>query len=239
MDPRESALRGASDEALLTRAIEEARVLVTRDIGLGGLALRRLEQGVSLGVVLVRLPAEMASGDAAAMVDAALLLADLPNDGLGVFAVISLNKVRVRIVVRRAPTEQRPVNAFRPGDTGGPTAGYGHPRCWLPEGSPGFTTAGAKGDALGVVRVDLPQELIALLGESPERVADEARKALVLYLLRMGKLSQGKAGEFLGLDRWGVLDLMAEHHIESGPATIEELEREVEQVDRFVRESGQ
>ncbi len=105
LDPRESALRGASDEALLTRAIEEARVLVTRDIGLGGLALRRLEQGVSLGVVLVRLPAEMASGDAAATVDAALLLADLPNDGLGVFAVISLNKVRVRIVVRRAPTE--------------------------------------------------------------------------------------------------------------------------------------
>ena len=105
LDPRESALRGASDEALLTRAIEEARVLVTRDIGLGGLALRRLEQGVSLGVVLVRLPAEMASGDAAATVDAALLLADLPNDGLGVFAVISPNKVRVRIVVRRAPTE--------------------------------------------------------------------------------------------------------------------------------------
>ena len=105
LDPRESALRGAGDEALLTRAIEEARVLVTRDIGLGGLALRRLEQGVSLGVVLVRLPAEMASGDAAATVDAALLLADLPNDGLGVFAVISLNKVRVRIVVRRAPTE--------------------------------------------------------------------------------------------------------------------------------------
>ena len=105
LDPRESVLRGASDEALLTRAIEEARVLVTRDIGLGGLALRRLEQGVSLGVVLVRLPAEMASGDAAATVDAALLLADLPNDGLGVFAVISLNKVRVRIVVRRAPTE--------------------------------------------------------------------------------------------------------------------------------------
>ena len=105
LDPRESALRGASDEALLTRAIEEARVLVTRDIGLGGLALRRLEQGVSLGVVLVRLPAEMASEDAAATVDAALLLADLPNDGLGVFAVISLNKVRVRIVVRRAPTE--------------------------------------------------------------------------------------------------------------------------------------
>ncbi len=105
LDPRESVLRGASDEALLTRAIEEARVLVTRDIGLGGLALRRLEQGVSLGVVLVRLPAEMTSEDAAATVDAALLLADLPNDGLGVFAVISLNKVRVRIVVRRAPTE--------------------------------------------------------------------------------------------------------------------------------------
>ena len=72
---------------------------------------------------------------------------------------------------------------------------------------------------MGVVRVDLPQELIALLGESPERVADAARKALVRYLLRVGKLSQGKAGELLGVDRWGVLDLMVEHDIQSGPAT--------------------
>ena len=105
LDPRESALRGASDEALLARAIEEARVLVTRDVGLGSLALRSLEQGVRLGVVLIRLPAEMASRDAAETVEAALLLADLPSDGLGVFAVISLNKVRVRLVVRRAPSE--------------------------------------------------------------------------------------------------------------------------------------
>ncbi len=105
LDPRESALRGASDEALLARAIEEARVLVTRDIGLGSLALRSLEQGVSLGVVLIRLPAAMASTDTAATVEAALLLADLPSDGLGVFAVISPNKVRVRLVVRRAPSE--------------------------------------------------------------------------------------------------------------------------------------
>ena len=54
--------------------------------------------------------------------------------------------------------------------------------------------------AVGVVKMDLPQELIALVGDSPERVAVEARRALVLELLRMGKISQGKAGEFLGLD---------------------------------------
>ena len=93
--------------------------------------------------------------------------------------------------------------------------------------------------ATDVVKMDLPQELIALVGDSPERVAVEARKALVLEVLRMGKISQGKAGEFLGLDRWGVLDLMAEHNIGSGPATIEVLEREVDQVDRFMRERGE
>ena len=54
VDPHESAPRGASDEALLARAIAEDRVLGTRVIALGGLALRGLEQGVSLGVVLVR-----------------------------------------------------------------------------------------------------------------------------------------------------------------------------------------
>lgn len=65
---------------------------MTRDIGRGGLALRSLDQGVSLRAVLVRLPAEIAS-EHAATVDAALLLAALPHDALGVFAVIALNKL--------------------------------------------------------------------------------------------------------------------------------------------------
>ena len=48
-------------------------------------------------------------------------------------------------------------------------------------------------------------------------------------MLRMGKLSQGKVGEFLALIG-GVLDLRAEHDVQSGPATIEELDREIDRV---------
>ena len=60
---------------------------MTSDVGASPFAV--LDQGVSLRVVLVRLPAEIAS-EHAATVDAALLLAALPHDALGVFAVIAL-----------------------------------------------------------------------------------------------------------------------------------------------------
>lgn len=74
--------------------------------------------------------------------------------------------------------------------------------------------------------VDLPEELVDLLG-SPEAAAAKAREALVLGLLREGRLSQGRAARLLGLTRWDILDLMAAHAIPSGPETAEEMEHEI------------
>ena len=79
--------------------------------------------------------------------------------------------------------------------------------------------------------VELPEELVALLG-SPEAAAAKARQALVLALLREARLSQGQAARLLGLDRWQMLDLMAEHQIPAGPETAEEMRSEIEQPGR-------
>ena len=84
--------------------------------------------------------------------------------------------------------------------------------------------------------LDLPEELIALLG-SPEAAAARAREALVLDLLREARISQGKAARLLGITRWDILDLTARHQIPSGPETPEELEQEIEALEHYGRDN--
>jgi predicted HTH domain antitoxin len=84
--------------------------------------------------------------------------------------------------------------------------------------------------------MELPEELVALLG-SPETVVAKAKEALVLQLLREGRISQGKAARLLGLTRWEVLDLMAQYRVPSGPETAKEMRQEVEDLRRYVRGS--
>lgn len=48
------------------------------------------------------------------------------------------------------------------------------------------------------VRITLPDEVLDALGEDPER---ETLEALLLHLIRREKISVGRAGEALGLDK--------------------------------------
>lgn len=48
------------------------------------------------------------------------------------------------------------------------------------------------------VRITLPDEMIEALGDDPER---EALEALLLHLVRRERISVGRAGELLGLDK--------------------------------------
>ena len=75
--------------------------------------------------------------------------------------------------------------------------------------------------------LELPDELLDLLG-SPEVVAVKVREALVLDLLRDGRISQGQAARLLGITRWDVLDLMAQHGVPSGPESAEEMRQEID-----------
>jgi predicted HTH domain antitoxin len=90
--------------------------------------------------------------------------------------------------------------------------------------------------ATRVLELELPEEVIGLLG-APGEASAKATEAIVLELLREARISQGKAAELLGITRWEMLDLMAHHRIESGPATAEEMQQEIDAMRRFVGRS--
>ncbi len=78
------------------------------------------------------------------------------------------------------------------------------------------------------IRVELPEDVATLLGPTDEAASLEARRAIVLELLRQGKLSQGAAARVLRLTRHDIVDLMAEHDVPSGPSTATEALQDIE-----------
>ncbi|HEX5502294.1 MAG TPA: UPF0175 family protein [Thermomicrobiales bacterium] len=79
--------------------------------------------------------------------------------------------------------------------------------------------------------LELSDDLVALLG-GPDAIPAQAREALVLDLLRAVRISQGKAAELLGITRYDILDLMAQHEIPSGPETADEMREELDHLLR-------
>jgi predicted HTH domain antitoxin len=86
------------------------------------------------------------------------------------------------------------------------------------------------------IAFELPTEFVKELG-SADALTAKARQALVLQLLRDAEITQGQAAILLGITRYDILDLMAEHHILSGPLTAEEMRQDIENARRFTRQS--
>jgi predicted HTH domain antitoxin len=80
--------------------------------------------------------------------------------------------------------------------------------------------------------VELPKEIVSLLGESDRAAATSVREVVVMELLRRQQISQGKAARVLGIDRWALLDMMARHDVPAAPLTAEEASRDVQNARR-------
>jgi hypothetical protein len=101
----------------------------------------------------------------------------------------------------------------------------------FPDNTLGRTLRRRRWMATHTLTIEIPEELLDLLG-TPAEAAIKAREALVVEFLREGRLSQGQAARVLGVTRWDILDLMARFSIPSGPETAEEMRRDVENAKR-------
>ena len=80
---------------------------------------------------------------------------------------------------------------------------------------------------MGAVRIDLPAELLELLG-SEEEAKRGAKVALILDLVRRGKLSRAKAAELLDIPLWDLPALLAQYRIPWFDYSPEDLRRDLE-----------
>jgi predicted HTH domain antitoxin len=77
--------------------------------------------------------------------------------------------------------------------------------------------------------VELPPELAELLG-SEESAKREAKVAIVLDLVRRGRISRARAAELLGLTLWDLPALLLEYRIPWFDYSPEDLARDLEAV---------
>jgi predicted HTH domain antitoxin len=76
------------------------------------------------------------------------------------------------------------------------------------------------------VTIELPQELMQLLG-SEEEAKREAKAALVLDLVRRGKLSRAKAADLLGMSLWDLPTFLGRYRIPWFDYSPEDLQRDL------------
>ncbi len=79
------------------------------------------------------------------------------------------------------------------------------------------------------VSVDIPPEVVELLGPGPSRAAACLKRLALIELFRRGEVSSGYAAEVLGMSRWDFIRLLGEHGVPYVDMTAEELEADVEQ----------
>lgn len=63
-----------------------------------------------------------------------------------------------------------------------------------------------------VIEIAIPEEIISLLG-SEEEAKKEAKEALILDLVRRGKISKAKAAELMGISLWDLPEFLAQYQI--------------------------
>jgi predicted HTH domain antitoxin len=81
---------------------------------------------------------------------------------------------------------------------------------------------------MGVVQVELDQDLVDLLEELHRPVKQAARELIVLELYRQGEISSGKAAELLGLGREQFIRQASERGIPYFQLDGEDLQRELD-----------
>jgi predicted HTH domain antitoxin len=82
-------------------------------------------------------------------------------------------------------------------------------------------------DIVKAVTIELPPELLQLLG-SEEEAKREAKIALVLDLVRRGKLSRAKAAELLAMSLWDLQALLAQYRIPWFDYSAEDIQRDLQ-----------
>ncbi len=78
------------------------------------------------------------------------------------------------------------------------------------------------------VSIQLPETVLAALGNDAGKAARQAVEALVVDLYRTRQLSYRQVSQALGLSRYETDGILKRHHVTEDLVTVEEFDRQVE-----------
>jgi len=89
------------------------------------------------------------------------------------------------------------------------------------------STVNSELSKMSTVQIEIPEEVLISLKETPETVARELRILAAVKLFELGKLSSGRAAQLAGMSRVEFLMLLGRYQVSPFPLTTEQLEQDV------------
>lgn len=87
------------------------------------------------------------------------------------------------------------------------------------------------------ITMEVSEELIKFMG-SEERIGKEANQALVMDLVRKGKISKSKAAELLGISLWDLPELLSRYEIPWFTYSKEQMEADMAALLKYEKEAS-
>jgi len=87
------------------------------------------------------------------------------------------------------------------------------------------------------ITIEVSDELLELLGVE-DKIEEEAKRSLVLGLVRKGKISRGKAAEFLGISVWDLPGLLSSYEIPWFDYSREQIEEDIASMCSLGKKAG-
>lgn len=81
---------------------------------------------------------------------------------------------------------------------------------------------------MGMVQIDVPNEVLISLKETPETISQELSILAAVKLFELGKLSSGRAAQLAGMSRVEFLNTLGQYHVSPFALTTEELEHDID-----------